>query len=66
MVSAADLDRFITALFRGRLLPPAQQKLVFEVPKVRSASDNTKCVGHAPCHSIGGLMLHPLPNGQYA
>jgi len=64
--TAADLDRFITALFRGRLLPPAQQKLVFEVPKVRSAVDNANCVGHAACYSIGGLMRYPLPNGEYS
>ncbi len=39
--TAADLDRFTTALFRGRLLPPAQQKLVFTVPQVDSAPTNT-------------------------
>ncbi|GAA5009125.1 serine hydrolase domain-containing protein [Kitasatospora paranensis] len=32
--SAPDLDRFITALFRGRLLPPAQQAQLFTVPDV--------------------------------
>ncbi|WSQ10172.1 beta-lactamase family protein [Streptomyces sp. NBC_01231] len=64
--TAADLDRFLTALFRGRLLPPAQQKLVFEVPNVRSAADNTNCVGQAACYSVGGLMRHQLPNGEYA
>ncbi|MFD9126466.1 serine hydrolase domain-containing protein [Kitasatospora sp. NPDC059571] len=32
--SAPDLDRFITALFRGRLLPPAQQAALFTVPDV--------------------------------
>ncbi|MER5971365.1 serine hydrolase domain-containing protein [Streptomyces sp. NPDC002055] len=67
MVStAADLDRFITALFRGRLLPPAQQKLVFKVPNVQSAADNTNCVGRAACYSIGGLMRYQLPTGEYA
>ncbi|WP_119581563.1 serine hydrolase domain-containing protein [Streptomyces europaeiscabiei] len=64
--TAADLDRFLTALFRGRLLPPAQQKLVFEVPKVNSAATNTNCSGPAACYSIGGLMRHQLPNGEYA
>ncbi|MGW7045751.1 hypothetical protein ACWGDT_24305 [Streptomyces avermitilis] len=54
--TAADLDRFITALFRGSLLPPAQQRLVFEVPNVKSAADNTNCVGQAACCSIGGLL----------
>ncbi|WP_245984388.1 serine hydrolase domain-containing protein [Streptomyces tateyamensis] len=32
--SAPDLDRFITALLGGRLLPPAQQELLFTVPDV--------------------------------
>ncbi|MFG2295050.1 serine hydrolase domain-containing protein [Streptomyces sp. NPDC048603] len=33
MVSnAPDLERFLTALLRGRLLPPAQQQLLFEKP----------------------------------
>ncbi|MFE2510771.1 serine hydrolase domain-containing protein [Streptomyces naganishii] len=66
MVStAADLDRFITALFRGRLLPPAQQKLVFEVPNVPSAAGNTNCVGPAACYSVGGLLRYQTANGEY-
>jgi D-alanyl-D-alanine carboxypeptidase len=64
--TAADLDRFLTALFRGRLLPPAQQKLVFEVPNVSNAAGNTNCVGEDACYSIGGLMRYQLPNGAYA
>ncbi|MEU0898931.1 serine hydrolase domain-containing protein [Streptomyces massasporeus] len=64
--TAADLDRFITALFRGSLLPPAQQKLVFEVPNVKSAADNTNCVGQVACYSIGGLLRYQLPSGEYA
>ncbi|MBX7551840.1 serine hydrolase domain-containing protein [Streptomyces sp. NPDC088560] len=64
--TAADLDRFTTALFRGRLLPPAQQKLVFEVPHANNATDNTNCSGPAACYSIGGLMRYQLPNGEYA
>ncbi|MFE9429193.1 serine hydrolase domain-containing protein [Kitasatospora sp. NPDC006697] len=32
--SAADLDHFFSSLFRGRLLPPAQQALLFTVPDV--------------------------------
>ncbi|MFD4400150.1 serine hydrolase domain-containing protein [Kitasatospora sp. NPDC058478] len=64
--TAADLDHFITALFRGRLLPPAQQKLVFEVPNVPNAAENTNCVGQTACYSIGGLMRYQLPNGEYA
>lgn len=64
--TAADLDRFIAALFRGRLLPPGQQKLVFEIPKVKNAADNTNCVGQAACYSIGGLLRYQLPDGEYA
>ncbi|MBW5485816.1 serine hydrolase domain-containing protein [Streptomyces bambusae] len=34
MVSnAADLERFLTSLLRGRLLPPDRQKLLFEMPR---------------------------------
>ncbi|MER6299534.1 serine hydrolase domain-containing protein [Kitasatospora sp. NPDC001539] len=62
--TAADLDRFLTALFRGRLLPPAQQELVFEVPDVSNGVDNTNCVKD-PCYSVGGLMRYQLPNGEY-
>ncbi|MEV5440472.1 serine hydrolase domain-containing protein [Streptomyces sp. NPDC052682] len=63
--TAADLDRFMTALFRGSLLPPAQQKLVFAVPNVKGAAGNTNCVGQAACYSIGGLLRHQLPSGEY-
>ncbi|MFE3763825.1 serine hydrolase domain-containing protein [Streptomyces sp. NPDC059104] len=64
--TAADLDRFFTALFRGRLLPPAQQKLVFEVPTVKSAADNKNCFGQEACYSVGGLMRYKLANKEYA
>ncbi|MGW4567362.1 serine hydrolase domain-containing protein [Streptomyces sp. NPDC004561] len=64
--TAADLDRFTTALFRGRLLPPAQQKLVFEVPVAKNGTDNTNCSGTTACYSIGGLMRYQLPDGEQA
>ncbi|MEV5986982.1 serine hydrolase domain-containing protein [Streptomyces sp. NPDC052051] len=64
--TAADLDRFLTALLRGRLLPPAQQKLVFDVPRVDNAESNTNCLDGKACYSVGGLMRHRLPNGIYA
>ncbi|MFF9347908.1 serine hydrolase domain-containing protein [Streptomyces sp. NPDC014734] len=65
--TAADLDRFLTALFRGRLLPPAQQKLVFAVPHdASSAPTNTSCPGGEPCFSVGGLMRYELPDGRTA
>ncbi|MER7787832.1 serine hydrolase domain-containing protein [Streptomyces sp. NPDC097640] len=61
--TAADLDRFMTALFRGRLLPPAQQKLAFTVPDVASAPTNTNCINGTSCFSAGGLMRVTLDNG---
>ncbi len=61
--TGADLDRFMTALFRGRLLPPAQQKLVFTVPRVDSAPTNTNCIKKTSCFSVGGLMRVTLDNG---
>ncbi|MFH9723119.1 serine hydrolase domain-containing protein [Streptomyces sp. NPDC017254] len=64
--TAADLDRFFTALFRGRLLPPAQQKLVFDVPRVKSAAGNKNCFGGDACYSVGGLMRHNLADGKVA
>ncbi|MFE9650531.1 serine hydrolase domain-containing protein [Streptomyces sp. NPDC006365] len=64
--TAADPDRFMIALFRGSLLPPAQQKLAFEVPNAKSAAGNSNCVGQAACYSIGGLLRHQLPSGEYA
>ncbi|RFU40046.1 class A beta-lactamase-related serine hydrolase [Actinomadura logoneensis] len=62
--TTADMDRFTTALFRGRLLPPAQQKLVFRVPNVAGGTENTNCPGGMACYSIGGLMRYRLPSGQ--
>ncbi|MFI0787474.1 serine hydrolase domain-containing protein [Streptomyces lydicus] len=61
--TGVDLDRFMTALFRGRLLPPAQQKLVFTVPDVSSAPTNTNCINKTSCFSAGGLMRVTLDNG---
>jgi D-alanyl-D-alanine carboxypeptidase len=50
---------------RGRLLPPVQQKLVFEVPNTKNAADNTNCSSPTACYSIGGLLRYQLPNGEY-
>ncbi|MQS13444.1 beta-lactamase family protein [Streptomyces kaniharaensis] len=63
--SPADLERFFTALFRGRLLPPAQQAELFAVPNLPN-HNNKNCeigptAGHA-CFSKG-LMRAVLPNG---
>ncbi|MFG2904339.1 serine hydrolase domain-containing protein [Kitasatospora sp. NPDC048286] len=50
--SASDLERFMTALFRGRLLPPAQQEKLFTVPDVPLAPHSSHC-GGAACMSMG-------------
>ncbi len=43
--NAPDLDRFLSALVAGRLLPPAQTALLFEIPDV-------------PAHGGGGARAH--------
>lgn len=60
--SAPDLDRFLTALLRGRLLPPAQQAELFSVPDVPNVQ-NPNCdlgpnAGHA-CFSTGLMRFSP-------
>ncbi|MFE7594325.1 serine hydrolase domain-containing protein [Kitasatospora sp. NPDC057512] len=64
--SAADLERFFEALYRGRLLPPAQQAEAFAVPDLPN-DHNKNCeigptAGHA-CYSTAGLLRTVLPNG---
>ncbi|MFE1904531.1 serine hydrolase domain-containing protein [Streptomyces gardneri] len=54
--TAADLDRFLRALLDGRLLPPAQQRHLFEIPAVPGAPENTSCPKGTACFSAGGLM----------
>ncbi|MFJ4191108.1 serine hydrolase domain-containing protein [Kitasatospora sp. NPDC089509] len=51
--SAADLDRFLTALFRGRLLPASEQERLFTVPDVPVAPHNNHCPGGKACMSMG-------------
>ncbi|MFE7638115.1 serine hydrolase domain-containing protein, partial [Kitasatospora sp. NPDC057518] len=55
--SAPDLDRFMTALFRGRLLPPAQQEELFTVPSVPVAPGNRYCPDDTACLSMGLVRL---------
>ncbi|MCB5181748.1 serine hydrolase domain-containing protein [Streptomyces antimicrobicus] len=53
MVSnAPDLERFLTSLLRGRLLPPAQQKLLFEMPSHAERG-----------FSRAGVQYYKLPDG---
>ncbi|MFL6078261.1 MAG: serine hydrolase domain-containing protein [Mycobacteriales bacterium] len=54
--TAADLDRFLTALFRGALLPPRELALMFTVPPVRDLSGRPAAYGM-------GLSRLALPNG---
>ncbi|WP_317621432.1 serine hydrolase domain-containing protein [Streptomyces sp. CBMA123] len=51
--SAADLDRFMTALFRGRLLPAAEQEKLFTVPDVPVAAHGGHCPDGKACMSMG-------------
>lgn len=51
--TTADLQRFITALFGGRLLPPAELDDMFTVPAVASG----------PFRYGMGLISYTLPNG---
>ncbi|MFB7355946.1 serine hydrolase domain-containing protein [Streptomyces gardneri] len=69
--TTADLDRFITGLFDGRLLRPAQAAELFTVPKgvdgkplpyADGSHCNTGPGKGAACFSVG-LMSTPLPDG---
>ncbi|SFG36471.1 serine hydrolase domain-containing protein [Streptomyces mirabilis] len=61
----ADLDRFMTALFRGRLLPPAQQAELFTVPDVpsfHSSQCRTEADAGRACMTMG-IMRVKASNG---
>ncbi|WP_063784973.1 serine hydrolase [Streptomyces sp. TP-A0356] len=62
----ADLDRFITALFQGRLLTAAQLDEMFTLPK-DAKGEIVPFVGGTACGNLAcfgaGLMSTPLPNG---
>ncbi|MFB7824292.1 serine hydrolase domain-containing protein [Streptomyces hydrogenans] len=62
--TAADLDRFLTALLSGRLLPPSVRRLAFSVPEVPNAPQNRHCgtAGKA-CFAPVGLMRLTLADG---
>ena len=63
--SAPDLDRFLTALLRGRLLPPAQQAELFSVPDVPNVQNPNCDIGPTTgraCFSTG-LMRFSTPSG---
>ncbi|MFI7358052.1 serine hydrolase domain-containing protein [Streptomyces avidinii] len=67
-----DLDRFISGLFDGRLLRPAQAAELFAVPKgtdgkplpyANGSNCNTGPAKGTACFSVG-LMSVPLPDGS--
>jgi D-alanyl-D-alanine carboxypeptidase len=57
--SLHDLDAFVRALFRGRLLPPAQQRDLFAVPDVPDSQ-----TGAPATYSAGLTRLVTLPDGR--
>ncbi|WP_344639944.1 serine hydrolase domain-containing protein [Kitasatospora cystarginea] len=61
--TTADLDRFLTALFRGRLLPPAEQAELFTVPDVPYLGGSDSDPGHGRAYYGAGLMRATLPDG---
>ncbi|MGW2954798.1 serine hydrolase domain-containing protein [Streptomyces eurythermus] len=60
--TTADLDRFLTALFRGRLLPPAEQAELFDVPDVPYLGGTADDPGQGRAYYAAGLMRVTLPN----
>lgn len=63
--TSADLTRFVSAIFQGRLIPPSELKEMFTVPKVKYAGKENCNIGPEAgqaCYSAG-LMKATLPNG---
>ncbi|MBT2455300.1 serine hydrolase domain-containing protein [Streptomyces sp. ISL-86] len=56
--NAPDLERFLGALLRGRLLPPAQQKHLFELPALAGTGEDV--------FSVAGLVRGELKDGTPA
>ncbi|MEU3515170.1 serine hydrolase domain-containing protein [Streptomyces sp. NPDC006654] len=55
-----DLDRFMTALFRGRFLPPAQEAELFtvpDVPSVQSSQCRTEADAGRACMTMGLMRV---------
>ncbi|MEH0982295.1 serine hydrolase domain-containing protein [Micromonospora sp. CPCC 205556] len=55
--SLVDLDTFMTALFAGRVVPPAQLAEMFTLPAVPD-------VAGGPARYSAGLTAFPLPGGE--
>ncbi|MGV9901598.1 serine hydrolase domain-containing protein [Streptomyces sp. NPDC003388] len=63
IATTADLDRFLTALFRGQLLPPTEQAELFDVPDVPYLGSTDHDPGQGRAYYAAGLMRVTLPNG---
>ncbi|MDN3060285.1 MULTISPECIES: serine hydrolase [unclassified Streptomyces] len=61
--TTADLDRFLTALFRGQLLPPTEQAELFDVPDVPYLGGTAHDPGQGRAYYAVSLMRVTLPNG---
>ncbi|MCX5114898.1 beta-lactamase family protein [Streptomyces sp. NBC_00378] len=61
--TTGDLDRFLTALFRGRLLPPARMAELFTVPDVPYLGGTSQDPGQGRAYYGAGLMRVTLPDG---
>ncbi|MFD5563776.1 serine hydrolase domain-containing protein [Kitasatospora griseola] len=69
MISTApDLDRFMSALLHGRLLPPAQQAELFAVPDVPNIQNDHCDIGPTAgraCFSTGLMRFSPAPGVEF-
>ncbi|MGW3090616.1 serine hydrolase domain-containing protein [Streptomyces sp. NPDC001108] len=61
--TTADLDRFMAALFRGRLLPPEQLAALFAVPDVPYLGGGAEDPGKGRAYYGASLMRVALPGG---
>lgn len=55
--NASDLEKFLGALLRGRLLPPAQQRQLFVMPSLAGDEQDA--------YSMGGLLRHRMADRTY-
>ncbi|MFF0389411.1 serine hydrolase domain-containing protein [Kitasatospora sp. NPDC004615] len=69
MISTApDLDRFMSALLHGKLLPPAQQAELFAVPHVPNNQNDHCDIGPTSgwaCFSTGLMRFSPAPGIEF-
>ncbi|MFI7636026.1 serine hydrolase domain-containing protein [Nonomuraea sp. NPDC049400] len=62
IATAADLEKFVKALFSGKVVPPAQLEPMFTVPEVMM---HDKC-GNQPASYTSGMTRLVLPGGIVA